>query len=92
MVAAVSRRDEDHEQRAMKRLLIAVCCVIAAAPVFIAAEDPSPAAMMARIEGVQSPNRQGLDPFTLQQLMEQFHVPGASVAVIKDFQIHWAKG
>ena len=48
--------------------------------------------MMARIEGAQSPNRQGLDPLTLQQLMDRFHVPGVSVAVIRDFEVHWAKG
>ena len=29
---------------------------------------------------------------TLRQVMERFRVPGVSVAVIKDFAIHWAKG
>jgi len=57
-----------------------------------AVDEGSAAAMMARIEGAQSPNRQGLDPLTLQQLMDRFHVPGVSVAVIRDFEIHWAKG
>jgi CubicO group peptidase (beta-lactamase class C family) len=47
---------------------------------------------MARIEGPQTPNRQGFDGLTLAQLMEKIRVPGVSVAVIKDFQIHWAKG
>jgi CubicO group peptidase (beta-lactamase class C family) len=75
----------------MKRLLVSTC-LIAATSAFFAADDTSPAAMMARIEGAQSPDRQGLDRFTLQQLMEQFHVPGVSVAVIKDFTIDWAKG
>jgi CubicO group peptidase (beta-lactamase class C family) len=75
----------------VKRLLV-FACLIAAAPAFFAAEDTSPAAMMARIEGAQSPNRQGLDPLTLQQVMERFHVPGVSVAVINDFKIDWAKG
>lgn len=51
-----------------------------------------PAAFIARIEGPQAPNRQGFDPLTLQQIMERFHVPGVSVAVIQDFKIHWAKG
>ena len=49
-------------------------------------------AMIARIESAQSPNRQGLDALTLRQVIERFHVPGVSVAVIKDFSIHWAKG
>jgi len=34
----------------------------------------------------------GLDGYTLRQVMGRFHVPGVSVAVIKDFEIHWAKG
>lgn len=51
-----------------------------------------PARFIARIEGAQSPNRQGFDPLTLPQILERFHVPGVSVAVIKDFKIHWAKG
>ena len=54
-----------------------------------AAQDP--AAMISAIESAQSPNRQGLDPLTLQEIMTRFHVPGVSVAVIRDFKIHWAK-
>jgi CubicO group peptidase (beta-lactamase class C family) len=75
----------------MKPLLTFICALVLASP-FSIAEDSSPAAMMARIEAAQSPNRQGLDPLTLQQVMERFHVPGVSVAVIKDFEIHWARG
>ena len=55
-------------------------------------DDPGAAAMMARIEGRQVPDRQGFDGLTLAQLMEKVRVPGVSVAVIKDFEIHWAKG
>jgi len=72
--------------------LLAIICVIAAAPLLSTVEVLSPAEMMARIEGSQSPNRQGLDSLTLQQMMDRFRVPGVSVAVIKDFEIHWAKG
>ena len=50
------------------------------------------AALAARIEAAQSPNRQGWDPYTLQELMERFGVPGVSISVIKDFQIYWSKG
>ena len=60
-------------------------------PVGAAGAQDDPASIIARIEGVQTPNRQGLDGYTLQQLMQRFRVPGVSVAVIKDFQIHWAK-
>jgi CubicO group peptidase (beta-lactamase class C family) len=75
----------------MKPLLTLICTMLLTSP-FIAADDSTPAAMRARIEAPQSPNRQGLDPLTLQQVMERFHVPGVSVAVIKDFDIHWAAG
>jgi CubicO group peptidase (beta-lactamase class C family) len=75
----------------MKRLLICLG-LIAATPGFFAAQDPSPAAMMARIEGPQSPDRQGLDALTLMQVLEWSHVPGVSIAVIRNFDIHWAKG
>ncbi|MCZ6634432.1 MAG: serine hydrolase [bacterium] len=44
------------------------------------------------IEGPQDPNRQGHDPYTLEEIMERYGVPGVSIAVIKDFEIHWAKG
>lgn len=62
-----------------------------ALPAPAAAQD-DPAGFIARIEGPQSPNRQGYDPLTIQQIMERFRVPGVTVAVIKDFKIHWAKG
>lgn len=55
------------------------------------ARAQDPASIIARIEGVQTPDRQGLDGYTLQQLMQRFRVPGVSIAVIRDFQIHWAK-
>jgi hypothetical protein len=37
---------------------------------------------IARIEAAQTPNRQGLDPFTLQEVMGSYGVPGMSGAVI----------
>jgi CubicO group peptidase (beta-lactamase class C family) len=53
------------------------------------AQDPTP--MIAAIENPQSPNHQGTDSLTLKELMAVYHVPGVSVAVIRDFKIHWAK-
>ena len=50
------------------------------------------AQLIARIEAPQVPDRQGLDSLTIQQVMERFHVPGVSIAVIKDFKVQWAKG
>ncbi|MBI3372424.1 MAG: beta-lactamase family protein [Betaproteobacteria bacterium] len=55
------------------------------------AQDSS-SELIAPIEGQQSPSRQGLDPFTLQEVMRKYRVPGVGVAVIKDFRIDWAKG
>ena len=54
------------------------------------AQDP--ARIIKTIEDPQVPNHQGFDPFTLRELMGRFHVPGLSVAVIRDFQVEWAKG
>ncbi|MDH4066581.1 MAG: beta-lactamase family protein, partial [Acidobacteriota bacterium] len=49
------------------------------------------AALIARIEAPQLPDRQGFDSLTLLQLMQRLHVPAVSIAVVKDFQVHWAK-
>jgi CubicO group peptidase (beta-lactamase class C family) len=49
------------------------------------------AARIAEIEGVQSPDRQGADSLTIPQLLDRFHVPGVSVAVIDDFEVGWTK-
>jgi CubicO group peptidase (beta-lactamase class C family) len=76
----------------MTRRIATVVLLSALAIAPAAVDEGSAATMMARIEAAQSPNRQGFDPLTLQQLMDRFHVPGVSVAVIRDFEIHWAKG
>ena len=60
-------------------------------PVATEAQHRDPAAIMARIEAAQTPNRQGWDGLTLQELMQRFRVPGLSIAVIRDGKIHWAK-
>jgi CubicO group peptidase (beta-lactamase class C family) len=39
----------------------------------------------------QSPSAP-LDAAAVQELLEQFHVPGVSIAVFNDFRISWAKG
>ncbi|HTS76798.1 MAG TPA: serine hydrolase domain-containing protein [Bryobacteraceae bacterium] len=55
------------------------------------AQDGS-AAIIARIEAAQTPDRGGLDAYTLTELMHRFHVNGVSIAVVRDFKIEWAKG
>ncbi|OLC41366.1 MAG: serine hydrolase [Acidobacteria bacterium 13_1_40CM_65_14] len=72
--------------------MLLLLCNLIALTIVRAADDSAPAEMLARVENAQSPNRQGLDGYTLRQVMDRFHVPGVSVAVIKDFEIHWAKG
>jgi CubicO group peptidase (beta-lactamase class C family) len=64
-------------------IVLLACCATALA------QDP--ARMIAAIEGPQSPNRQGTDPLTLEEMMARYHVPGVSVAVIHEFKIQWAK-
>ena len=66
------------------------CLLVAAASAEQA--QPTVADLIARIERPQLPSRQGYDPFTLLEIMQKTRVPGASVAVIKDFAVHWAKG
>ena len=57
-----------------------------------ALQDDGVDARIRTIERPQQPNRQGLDPYTLEEIMSLAGVPGVSVAVIQDFRIHWAKG
>ena len=57
-----------------------------------AQEADSVAELQAAIEGVQTPNRAGLGVLTLAEVMARLGVPGISVAVIRDFDVHWAKG
>jgi CubicO group peptidase (beta-lactamase class C family) len=49
------------------------------------------AALVARIEAAQVPDRQGFDGLTLPQVMQRLKVPGMSVSVIRDFQIQWTR-
>jgi CubicO group peptidase (beta-lactamase class C family) len=77
----------------VNRLFRVIKLVAVTSPVLFAAPQStdSPVAQIARVEAVQSPNRQGLDPYTVPEMMERFHIPGVSIAVEKDFQIQWVK-
>lgn len=72
--------------RSLVTLLAVVCLTV---PARSQQDDPAP--LIARIEAAQSPDRGGYDPLTLRELMDRLSVPGVSIAVIKDFRIHWAK-
>jgi CubicO group peptidase (beta-lactamase class C family) len=64
-----------------------------ALPAAASAQTRTPADYMALIEGKQSvagPN--DLGTLTISELMTRFNVPGVSVAVVRDHEIHWAKG
>ena len=55
----------------------------------------APSASQARmaIESAQpEPGEEGLGSLTMSELMVRFGVPGVSVAVIHDFDIHWSTG
>lgn len=64
-----------------------------ALPATTPAQTRSPADYQATIEKAQvssgAPN--DLAGLTIAELMTRFNVPGVSIAVIKDHQIHWAK-
>jgi CubicO group peptidase (beta-lactamase class C family) len=67
--------------------------VAAAAQQQSAVQDRTPAEYAAAIEAAQPDSgANGLGALSLDSLMARFHVPGVSVAVIRDFDIHWAKG
>ena len=68
-------------------LAVLSCCVSAAA------QDRPLSDYVAAVEGAQSePGPNGLGSLTIEELMDRFNVPGVSIAVIRDFEIHWAKG
>jgi CubicO group peptidase (beta-lactamase class C family) len=72
--------------RTFSTLFIAL--VLAFAP----ATAQTPDGFIAAIEGPQSGREGELVSLTLDALMQKLAVPGASIAVIRDFEIHWSKG
>jgi CubicO group peptidase (beta-lactamase class C family) len=55
------------------------------------AAPPTRQAAITLVAEAQHPDRGGMDGLTLAQLMERFHVPAVSVAVIYDFKVVWTK-
>jgi CubicO group peptidase (beta-lactamase class C family) len=47
--------------------------------------------LIAQIEAPQIPRKNELDALNLEALTTRLHVPGFSIAVVKDFKIHWVK-
>ena len=54
--------------------------------------QPAVDSYAALIEGPQSGREGELPLLPLDALMQKLAVPGASIAVIRDFEIHWSKG
>ena len=74
------------------RVVITVTLLVAL-PVPHASQTRTVADRMAAVEGPQpTEGTQGLGKLTIPELIERFKVPGVSIAVIHDFEIHWAKG
>ncbi|MEE2897027.1 MAG: serine hydrolase [Gemmatimonadota bacterium] len=77
----------------MSRAQALLSLLVLAIPAPSAGQSRAPADFMAAIEGVQeSAGQNDLGALTIEELMERFGVPGVSIAVIRDFEIHWAKG
>jgi CubicO group peptidase (beta-lactamase class C family) len=74
----------------MRRLsTIALLLVTASLSRAVAAQDA--ASLVARVErGV--PSDTGVAGLTIEALLKRFNVPGVSIAVVRDFNILWAKG
>jgi CubicO group peptidase (beta-lactamase class C family) len=68
--------------------MVAGCAIIASTGY---AQDDAKS-LMAIIEAPQPVVDQEFDRLTIQELMEKFKVPGVSIAVVRDFKLHWAKG
>jgi CubicO group peptidase (beta-lactamase class C family) len=77
----------------MQRYTTVLALFAIALPVAMPAQARSAADYMATIERAQ-PSAPPNDPggMTIAELMTRFNVPGVSIAVIRDQQIHWAKG
>lgn len=72
--------------------LLAVAVFLLTSVATDAHAQASAEALIGRIEAPQTPDRGGLDALTLVEVMQRYRVPGVSVAVIRDFEIHWTKG
>jgi CubicO group peptidase (beta-lactamase class C family) len=70
------------------------CILVFLALASLACADNEPQSVDDYILAVERPlNGDGeeLDSLTLPELMDEFNVPGVSLAIISDFAVHWAK-
>jgi len=74
-------------QRSLILLIIAL-----GVPSFAQAEPTTPSNFIEAIEGPQKGGGGELSSLTLPEVMDELRVPGMSLAVIRNFEIDWAKG
>ena len=75
----------------MRHLALALFAFAVAVPGVGRAQSPLDA-RIAAIEGRQAAGVGDLADLTLEAAMQKAGVPGASIAVIQDFEIHWTRG
>ena len=73
----------------MHRLLVALSLALSLTAL---SAQVAPDAYIRQIEGVQAGGEGELTALPLDATMQKLGVPGASVAVIHDFAIHWSRG
>jgi CubicO group peptidase (beta-lactamase class C family) len=75
------------------RAVVALSLLGVALPASSVAQNRTAADFITAIEGAQSsPGENGHGDKTIEELMKELGVPGVTVAVIRDFEVHWAKG
>ena len=75
----------------MRHLAATLVSVLLLAFAAVGAQSPT-AAFISAIEGPQTGREGELPGLTLDAAMQKVGVPGMSIAVIKDFEIHWSRG
>jgi CubicO group peptidase (beta-lactamase class C family) len=81
-----------HVRRLRLRIAVLALVLLAALRCSMLRAQDDAAAMQAEVEGAQAGGSGDLAGLTLADAMQQVHVPGVGIAVIRDFAIHWAKG
>lgn len=74
----------------MQHLLILLMLIVSTS----VCAEPAPERVKDFILAIENPQTgdNQYDALTLTELMEELGVPGMSIALVKDFSIHWAKG
>jgi len=74
----------------MRRVIAGLIALVALTAWPLAQATPDP--LVAAIEGPQTGRDGDLVPLSIQAAMQKAGVPGLSIAVIRDFEIHWSRG